>query len=39
MLQTLPNGRDVLVAAGKGGVAIALDPDANGVGAVAHRAL
>ena len=30
MLQTLPNGRDVLVAAGKGGVAIALDPDANG---------
>jgi polyvinyl alcohol dehydrogenase (cytochrome) len=30
MLQTLANGRDVLVAAGKGGVAIALDPDANG---------
>lgn len=30
MLQTLSNGRDVLVAAGKGGVAIALDPDANG---------
>ena len=30
MLQTLTNGRDVLVAAGKGGVAIALDPDANG---------
>ncbi|HKH74154.1 MAG TPA: PQQ-binding-like beta-propeller repeat protein [Vicinamibacterales bacterium] len=30
MLQALPNGRDVLVAAGKGGVAIALDPDANG---------
>jgi polyvinyl alcohol dehydrogenase (cytochrome) len=30
MLQTLPNGRDILVTAGKGGVAIALDPDANG---------
>jgi polyvinyl alcohol dehydrogenase (cytochrome) len=30
MLQTLPNGRDVLVAAGKGGIAIALDPDAQG---------
>jgi polyvinyl alcohol dehydrogenase (cytochrome) len=27
ILQTLPGGRDVLVAAGKGGVAIALDPD------------
>lgn len=30
MLQTLPNGRDVLVAAGKGGVAIALDPENRG---------
>jgi polyvinyl alcohol dehydrogenase (cytochrome) len=30
MLQTLASGRDVLVAAGKGGIAIALDPDANG---------
>lgn len=30
MLQTLPDGRDVLVAAGKGGVAIALDPDNGG---------
>jgi polyvinyl alcohol dehydrogenase (cytochrome) len=30
MLQTLRNGRDVLVAAGKGGVAIALDPDNRG---------
>src|SRR5262245_38604110 len=30
MLQTLANGRDVLVAAGKGGVAIALDPDDRG---------
>lgn len=27
ILQTLPDGRDVLVAAGKGGVAIALDPE------------
>lgn len=30
ILQTLPNGRDVLVAAGKGGVAVALDPDNRG---------
>ena len=30
ILQTLANGRDVLVAAGKGGVAIALDPDNRG---------
>ncbi len=30
ILQTLANGRDVLVAAGKGGVAIALDPDDRG---------
>jgi polyvinyl alcohol dehydrogenase (cytochrome) len=30
ILQTLPNGRDVLVAAGKGGIAIALDPDNRG---------
>jgi polyvinyl alcohol dehydrogenase (cytochrome) len=30
MLQTLANGRDVLVAAGKGGVAIALDPENRG---------
>ena len=30
ILQTLPNGRDILVAAGKGGVAIALDPDERG---------
>jgi polyvinyl alcohol dehydrogenase (cytochrome) len=30
MLRTLPNGRDVLVAANKGGVAIALDPDRRG---------
>jgi polyvinyl alcohol dehydrogenase (cytochrome) len=30
ILETLPNGRDILVAAGKGGVAIALDPDAGG---------
>ena len=30
MLQTLPGGRDTLVAAGKGGVAIALDPDNRG---------
>jgi polyvinyl alcohol dehydrogenase (cytochrome) len=28
--QTLADGRDILVAAGKGGVAIALDPDQNG---------
>jgi hypothetical protein len=30
ILQTMPNGRDVLVAAGKGGIAIALDPDNRG---------
>jgi polyvinyl alcohol dehydrogenase (cytochrome) len=30
ILQTLAGGNDILVAAGKGGVAIALDPDANG---------
>ena len=30
ILQTLPNGRDVLVAAGKGGIAIALDPGKRG---------
>jgi polyvinyl alcohol dehydrogenase (cytochrome) len=30
ILQRLPNGRDVLLAAGKGGVAIALDPDNQG---------
>jgi polyvinyl alcohol dehydrogenase (cytochrome) len=30
ILITLPTGRDVVLAAGKGGVAIALDPDANG---------
>jgi polyvinyl alcohol dehydrogenase (cytochrome) len=30
MLETLANGKDVLVAAGKGGVAIALDPDDRG---------
>lgn len=30
ILQTLANGRDVLVAAGKGGIAIALDPDKEG---------
>jgi polyvinyl alcohol dehydrogenase (cytochrome) len=30
ILQTLPGGRDVLVAAGKGGIALALDPDDNG---------
>jgi len=30
ILQTMANGRDVILAAGKGGVAIALDPDANG---------
>src|SRR5579871_5633283 len=29
ILQTV-NGKDILLAAGKGGVAIALDPDANG---------
>ena len=32
MLQTLSNGRDVLVAAGKGGVAIALDRMERGTG-------
>lgn len=30
ILETLPNGRDVVVAAGKGGIAIALDPQRNG---------
>lgn len=30
ILQTMSNGKDVILAAGKGGVAIALDPDANG---------
>lgn len=30
ILQTLDDGRDVLVAAGKGGIAIALDPDGKG---------
>ena len=30
ILQTLPNGKDVILAAGKGGVAIALDPDNQG---------
>jgi polyvinyl alcohol dehydrogenase (cytochrome) len=30
ILQRLGNGRDVLVAAGKGGVAVALDPDHQG---------
>jgi len=30
MLQTLQDGRDILIAAGKGGVALALDPDTNG---------
>jgi len=30
MLQALPDGRDVLIAAGKGGVALALDPDKSG---------
>jgi len=30
ILQHLPDGRDVLLAAGKGGVAIALDPDHEG---------
>lgn len=30
ILVTLPNGKDAVLAAGKGGVAIALDPDANG---------
>jgi polyvinyl alcohol dehydrogenase (cytochrome) len=30
ILQKLSTGRDVLVAAGKGGMAIALDPDNNG---------
>ena len=29
-LQTLPNGRDLVVAVNKGGVAVALDPDRNG---------
>lgn len=30
ILQQLPDGHDVLLAAGKGGVAVALDPDDNG---------
>lgn len=30
MLQTRADGKDVIVAAGKGGIAIALDPDAGG---------
>lgn len=30
ILQTLPDGKDVILAAGKGGVAIALDPDDEG---------
>jgi len=30
ILQHLPNGRDVLLAAGKGGIAVALDPNDNG---------
>jgi polyvinyl alcohol dehydrogenase (cytochrome) len=30
MLRPLPNGRDILVVANKGGVAIALDPDGAG---------
>jgi len=30
ILQHLPNGKDILLAAGKGGIAIALDPDDNG---------
>ena len=30
ILQHLPDGRDVLLAAGKGGIAIALDPDNDG---------
>ena len=30
ILQKLPNGKDILLAAGKGGVAIALDPDDKG---------
>ncbi|HEY7389622.1 MAG TPA: PQQ-binding-like beta-propeller repeat protein [Bryobacteraceae bacterium] len=30
ILERLPDGKDVLLAAGKGGVAIALDPDDNG---------
>jgi polyvinyl alcohol dehydrogenase (cytochrome) len=30
ILQRLPDGRDVLLAAGKGGIAVALDPDADG---------
>lgn len=30
VLQKLPDGRDILVAAGKGGVAVALDPDRKG---------
>lgn len=30
IIQRLPNGRDILLAAGKGGVAIALDPDDSG---------
>jgi polyvinyl alcohol dehydrogenase (cytochrome) len=30
VLRTLPSGKDILVAAGKGGVAIGLDPDKQG---------
>ncbi len=30
VLSTLPNGKDILVAAGKGGVAVGLDPDKQG---------
>lgn len=30
ILQTLPGGRDILLAAGKAGIAIALDPDQKG---------
>jgi polyvinyl alcohol dehydrogenase (cytochrome) len=30
ILQHLPDGRDVLLAAGKGGIAVALDPNDNG---------
>lgn len=30
ILQTLPDGKDIILAAGKGGVAIALDPDDKG---------
>jgi polyvinyl alcohol dehydrogenase (cytochrome) len=30
VLRALPNGKDILVAAGKGGVAVGLDPDHDG---------